>query len=140
MGEVYRAVRADGEFDQEVAVKLVRGGYDTQLPSSNAFATSARSWHRSITPTSLACSMAAPPMSGFPYLVMELIDGTPIDQYCDAHRLSRQRTASTLSPGVCAAVQYAHQRLVIHRDIKPSNILVTERACPNCWISASRRS
>lgn len=60
---------------------------------------------------------------------MELIDGIPIDQYCDEHSLGVDDRLR-LFQQVCAAVQYAHQRLVIHRDIKPGNILVTRDGTP----------
>src|SRR5207253_11023582 len=66
---------------------------------------------------------------GIPYLVMELVKGTPIDQYCDTHHLPTTKRLH-LFRDVCAAVQYAHQRLVIHRDIQPSNIPVTEEGIP----------
>src|SRR5260221_5814411 len=66
---------------------------------------------------------------GIPYLVMELIEGIPIDQYCDEHDLDIAERLQLFTQ-VCAAVQYAHQRLVIHRDIKPNNILVTEDRVP----------
>ena len=66
---------------------------------------------------------------GMPYFVMELIDGRPITEYCDEHELSiRERLKLFLQ--VCAAVHYAHQRLIIHRDIKPGNILVTADGIP----------
>src|SRR5262249_37454836 len=66
---------------------------------------------------------------GTPYLVMELVDGQPITEYCEANALSiRDRLKIFMQ--VCAAVQYAHQRLIIHRDIKPSNILVTQDGTP----------
>ena len=66
---------------------------------------------------------------GLPYLVMELVAGVPIDQYCDDKKLNiTQRLRLFLQ--VCGAVQYAHQRLVIHRDIKPNNILVAEDGTP----------
>jgi non-specific serine/threonine protein kinase/serine/threonine-protein kinase len=66
---------------------------------------------------------------GIPYLVMELIEGTRIDLYCDERRLSITQRLQ-LFRQVCGAVQYAHQRLVIHRDIKPSNVLVTKEGVP----------
>src|SRR5262249_54245838 len=66
---------------------------------------------------------------GVPYLVMELIDGIRIDVYCDDHKLSITNRLR-LFREVCAAVQFAHQRLVIHRDLKPSNILVTKEGIP----------
>jgi len=64
-----------------------------------------------------------------PYFVMELIEGDPIDLYCDAHKLKVEERLQ-LFLQVCSAVQYAHQRQIIHRDIKPSNILVTQGGVP----------
>src|SRR5437764_3293095 len=61
--------------------------------------------------------------SGRPYLVMELVKGTPITKYCDDHRLTPRRRLELFLP-VCHAIQHAHQKGVIHRDIKPSNVLV----------------
>ncbi|HUA15023.1 MAG TPA: serine/threonine-protein kinase [Verrucomicrobiae bacterium] len=128
MGEVYRAVRADGQFTKEVAIKMVRGGFDTA-------AVVERFRHERQILASLDHPNIARLLdggttdAGTPYLVMELIEGTPIDRYCDAHRLSiSERLRLFLQ--VCSAVQYAHQRLVIHRDIKPGNILVTEEGVP----------
>src|SRR4029079_10126069 len=62
---------------------------------------------------------------GRAYFVMEYVEGLPIDDYCDEHRLSISQRLE-LFRQVCAAVSYAHTHLVIHRDIKPSNILVTK--------------
>jgi len=128
MGEVYRATRADGQYEKEVAVKLVRGGYDT------AFVVERFRHERQIL-ASLDHPNIAHLLDGgttdedIPYLVMELIEGTPIDEYCDAQQLSVTQRLQIFRQ-VCAAVQFAHQRLVIHRDIKPSNILVTEDGTP----------
>jgi serine/threonine protein kinase len=128
MGEVYRAGRADGQYEKEVAIKLVRGGYDSaavldrfrherQILASLDHPNIARLLDGGTTEDSL------------PYLVMELIEGTRIDEYCHTHDLNvNQRLQLFLQ--VCSAVQYAHQRLVIHRDIKPGNILVTEEGVP----------
>lgn len=128
MGEVYRAVRADGQYKKEVAIKLVRGGYDTaavlerflherQILASLDHPNIARLYDGGTTQERL------------PFLVMELIEGTPIDQYCDEHELAVNERLKLFTQ-VCAAVQFAHQRLVIHRDIKPSNILVTADGIP----------
>jgi len=128
MGEVYRARRVDGHYQKEVAVKLVRVGLDTSFVLE-------RFRHERQILASLDHPFIARLLDGgttdegIPYLVMELIAGTPIDQYCDAHHLSITRRLQ-LFRQVCSAVQYAHQRLVIHRDIKPSNILVTEAGEP----------
>jgi serine/threonine protein kinase len=64
---------------------------------------------------------------GVPYLVMELVDGVPLDRYCDREALD-VRSRVRLFQQVSAAVEYAHGRLVVHRDLKPANILVTDRA------------
>jgi serine/threonine protein kinase len=128
MGEVYRAGRADGQYEKEVAIKLVRGGYDT-----------ASVLERFRHERQILASLDHPNIArlldggttdeGLPYLVMELIEGTPIDQYCDARKLNVNERLG-LFVQVCSAVQYAHQRLVIHRDIKPGNILVTKEGVP----------
>ena len=128
MGEVYRAVRADGQFTKEVAVKLVRGGFDT------AFVLERFRTERQILATLDHPNIAhlldgGTTEDGIPYLVMELIEGERIDLYCDQQRLSITQRLQ-LFRQVCAAVQYAHQRLVIHRDIKPSNVLVTKEGAP----------
>jgi len=66
---------------------------------------------------------------GHPYFVMELVEGKPIDEYCDEVKLGTDARID-LFRSVCSAVQYAHQRLVVHRDIKPGNILVTDEGIP----------
>src|SRR5262249_18279449 len=66
---------------------------------------------------------------GRPYLVMERIEGVPIDVYCEERRLTTRQRLELLLP-VCSAVAFAHQNLVVHRDIKPSNILVTSNGVP----------
>lgn len=128
MGEVYRAVRADGQFTKEVAIKLVRGGFDSRIVIE-----------RFRTERQILASLDHPNIGrlldggttdgGTPYLVMELIEGEPVDEYCDANKLSVTERLR-LFRQVCLAVHYAHQRLVIHRDIKPSNVLVTKEGLP----------
>src|SRR5262249_3784681 len=61
--------------------------------------------------------------AGRPYFVMELVDGVPLNEYCDAHRLTVPDRLRLFAQ-VCSAVQHAHQKGIIHRDLKPSNILV----------------
>lgn len=128
MGEVYRAVRADGQYDKQVAIKLVRVGLDT------AFVLERFRHERQILasldhPNIARLHDGGTTEDGLPYLVMELIEGTPIDQYCDERDLDIPQRLGLFTQ-VCAAVQYAHQRLVIHRDIKPSNVLVTSDGVP----------
>jgi eukaryotic-like serine/threonine-protein kinase len=128
MGEVYRAGRADGHYEKEVAIKLVRGGYDTAAVLDRF--RHERQILASLDHPNIARLLdGGTTDEGVPYLVMELIEGTPIDQYCNIHRLNvTDRLRLFLQ--VCSAVQYAHQRLVIHRDIKPGNILVTKEGVP----------
>ena len=128
MGVVYLAARADLAFDKQVAIKIVRGGPDRDV------ALSRFSDERRILATLDHANIArlldgGVTVDGLSYVVMEYVDGVPIHDYCETARLSlKQRLELFLQ--VCAAVQYAHQRLVIHRDIKPRNILVTGDGTP----------
>ena len=128
MGEVYRANRADGQYEKEVAIKLVRGGYDTAAVLER-FRNERQILASFDHPNIARLLDGGTTDEGIPYLVMELIEGTPIDQYCDAQKLSVTERLRLFGQ-VCLAVQYAHQRLVIHRDIKPGNILVTREGVP----------
>ncbi len=128
MGEVYRAVRADGQYDKQVAIKFVRAGLDTSSVLERF--RHERQVLASLDHPNIARLLdGGTTDDGIPYLVMELIEGTPMDQYCAAKKLSvPERLRLFLQ--VCSAVQYAHQHLVIHRDIKPGNILVTRDGIP----------
>lgn len=128
MGEVYRAVRADGEYDKQVAIKLIRIGLDTR-ELVDRFRHERQILATLDHPNIARLLDAGTTEDGIPYLVMELIEGTPIDQYCDKKALGVDERLQ-LFRQACLAVQYAHQRLVIHRDIKPSNILVTADGTP----------
>jgi serine/threonine protein kinase/tetratricopeptide (TPR) repeat protein len=128
MGEVYRAARADGQYDKQVAIKLVRVGLDTSLLLERF--RHERQILASLDHPNIARLLdGGTTDAGTPYLVMELLEGVPIDQYCDQHKLSVTQRLQ-LFRQVCGAVQYAHQRLVIHRDLKPSNVLVTKEGVP----------
>ncbi len=128
MGEVYRAVRADDQYLKEVALKVVRAGHDSGFIVSRF--RNERQILASLDHPNIARLLdGGTTEEGTPYLVMELIEGQPIGEYCDAHELSIQDRLA-LFRQVCAAVQYAHQRLIIHRDIKPGNILVTVEGVP----------
>lgn len=128
MGEVYRGIRADGQYAKEVAVKLVRGGFDSGSVRER-FRTERQILASLDHPNIARLLDGGTTEDGMPYLVMELIEGEQIDVYCDRNRqtvVDRLR----LFRQVCSAVQYAHRRLVIHRDIKPSNILVMKDGSP----------
>jgi eukaryotic-like serine/threonine-protein kinase len=128
MGAVYRARRADDQYQKQVAIKLVRSGLATSFTLARFKAERqilANLDHPNIT----RLLDGGATEEGQPYLVMDYVQGLPLDEYCDQHKLivtERLRLFRT----VCSAVQYAHQNLVIHRDIKPSNILVTRDGVP----------
>jgi len=123
MGIVYRAERADGEFVQVVAVKLVKRGLhgdETAARFRRERQILAQLNHRSIA----RLLDGGLHTDGRPYFAMELVDGEPITKYCDRQRLSIDARVR-LFKRVCDAVQYAHGRLIVHRDLKPANIFVT---------------
>jgi serine/threonine protein kinase len=128
MGEVFRAYRADDQYRKEVALKVVRSGYDSGYVFTRF--KNERQILASLEHPNIARLLdGGTTDDGSPYLVMELIEGESICKYCDERRLSITARLE-LFLEVCAAVQYAHQRLIIHRDIKPSNILVTSEGTP----------
>ena len=128
MGEVYRAVRADGQFTKEVAIKLVRGSLESSGVSQRF--RNERQILASLDHPNIARLLdGGVTNNGVPYLVMELVYGKRIDVYCQEQRLSVPERLELFGQ-VCAAVQYAHQHLVIHRDLKPSNIMVTKEGVP----------
>lgn len=128
MGEVYRAVRVDEEYEREVAIKLVRAGADAQFVGAR-LRTERQILAGFQHPNIARLFDGGTTEEGIPYLVMELIAGQPITGYCDRQRLDLEARLR-LFLLVCSAVQYAHQHAVIHRDLKPSNILVTEDGTP----------
>ncbi len=128
MGAVYLARRDDGKFQQQVAVKLLkrelntadirrRFGRERQILAALAHPNIARLLDAGTTD------------DGLPFLVMEYVEGMPIDEFC-------QREDSDLNERlqifriVCDAVAFAHRNLIVHRDLKPSNILVTTDGIP----------
>jgi tetratricopeptide (TPR) repeat protein len=128
MGAVYLAHRADGQFEQQVAIKLIdlplatdlfreRFRLERQILAGLQHPFIARLLDGGIT------------ADGDLYLAMEYVDGTPIHRYCREHKLSLTQKLN-LFRNVCEAVQFAHQNLVVHRDLKPDNIFVAEDGTP----------
>jgi non-specific serine/threonine protein kinase/serine/threonine-protein kinase len=128
MGAVYRAVRDDDAFEKTVALKLVRGGHSPEL-LERRFRQERRILARLQHPNIATILDGGATGQGHPYLVMEYVEGEPIDRWCDARGL-RTRDRLALMARVCGAVHYAHQSLVVHRDLKPQNILVTADGQP----------
>jgi len=128
MGTVYLARREDEHYRREVAVKILRSG----LESTEAF-------HRFLAERQILARLEHPNIAhlydggstedGRPYLVMELVEGLPLDEYCDRHQLTIDQRLE-LFRRICSAVQYAHRNLLVHRDLKPGNILVTAAGEP----------
>lgn len=124
MGSVYLAARADEAYQKFVAIKLIRRGLDTD-DIIRRFRNERQILASLDHPNISRLLDAGSTIDGLPYFVMEYIEGEPIDNYCNSHRLDITERLK-LFQGVCAAVRYAHQNLVIHRDIKPRNVLVTK--------------
>ena len=120
MGEVYEVERADGQYDQRAALKRIAhaGGAD---------------WERFRIERRILALLDHPGIArmidgglledGQPYMVMEYVDGMPIDRWC-GQRHASARECTALVAQACDAVAHAHARLVVHRDIKPSNLMV----------------
>jgi serine/threonine protein kinase len=128
MGDVFRAVRADGTFDKQVAIKLIQGARSTDFFLSR-FQNERQILATLDHPNIARLLDGGSTEEGLPYLVMEYIEGLPIDEFC-AHKNLDTRERLELFRTVCSAVQFAHQNLVVHRDLKPSNILVTSEGVP----------
>jgi non-specific serine/threonine protein kinase/serine/threonine-protein kinase len=128
MGTVYLALRDDEQFHKRVAVKLLRReAHDEEL--LQRFRRE-RQILASLDHDHIARLLdGGTTEDGFPYLVMEYVEGLPIDRWCDTHSLS-VRERLLLFRSVCSAVHFAHQSLVVHRDLKPANILVTAQGVP----------
>ncbi|HTB90772.1 MAG TPA: serine/threonine-protein kinase [Steroidobacteraceae bacterium] len=128
MGEVYLAERADAQFEQQVAIKVVHGG--TLAVSMHSRLKLERQILAQLDHPNIAHLLDGGALpDGSAYLVMEYIDGEAIDVFCDLHCLDVTARLK-LFQTVCAAVHYAHQNLIVHRDLKPSNILVTGAGVP----------
>ena len=122
MSEVYRAVRDDKEFEHQVAIKVLRRGYD--LDALTRRFRVERQILASLSHPNIAHLLdGGSTQEGLPYLVMEYISGRPIDAWCEHLDLvPRLRLFRTL----CDAVQYVHRHLMVHGDLKCSNVLVTD--------------
>ena len=128
MGSVYLAERHESGFNQQVAVKFVHGHILTQ-ELFDRFDAERRILAALNHPYVAALIDAGTTTEGVPYIVMEYIDGSPIDEYCDAQRLNIPARIELLQK-IALAVQAAHQNLIVHRDLKPSNVLVTADGIP----------
>jgi eukaryotic-like serine/threonine-protein kinase len=121
-GTVFLGERADRQFSGKVAVKVVDR---SQAADLGMRFRAERQILASLNHPNIARLIdAGETDDGQPYLVMEYVEGQPLDQYCDERKLDLRKRLK-LFMDICGAVQYAHQNLIIHRDLKPANILVT---------------
>jgi len=122
MGAVYLAERIDGEFDQTVAIKLIKRGMDTDLILKRF--RRERQILAALNHINIAYFLGGGSTDdGLPYYVMEYIEGEPLYRFCDEHHLTIADRLAIFRQ-ICWAVDAAHRIKVIHRDLKPSNILV----------------
>ena len=123
MSEVFLGVRADDEYHKEVAVKVLRPGYDTRSLVER-FKAEKRILATLDHPNIARILDGGSTDEGLPYLVMDFIKGQPIDQYSHDRQLT-VRERLELFRTLCSAVQYVHQHLMVHGDLKCNNVLVT---------------
>jgi eukaryotic-like serine/threonine-protein kinase len=128
MGAVYRAIRDEGDFPLQVAIKVVKRGMDTRA-ILRRFREERRILARLNHPNIAKLLDGGITPDGRPYFVMEFLEGTPIHTYCLTHNISLYGKLE-LFIAACDAVEYSHRNLVVHRDLKASNILVTGAGVP----------
>jgi serine/threonine-protein kinase len=128
MGSVYLAERADGQFRQQVALKLICDEVPTRALRER-FLRERDILARLSHPNIAQLHEGGVSADGLPYFTLERVEGEPITRWCDARKAAIRERLQILVK-VCDAVQYAHRNLVVHRDIKPTNILVTAQGEP----------
>lgn len=128
MGAVFLAERNDGKFEQQVALKLLKREMNTSALRKHF--QQERSILAALQHPNIARLLdAGATRDKIPFLVMEYVEGLPIDEYCSMNDLSLGERLD-LFRDICSAVDFAHRNLIIHRDLKPSNILVTNDGVP----------
>ena len=124
MAVVMLAERIDGQFEQRVALKLIKRGMDSEAVLAR-FLRERQILARLSHPNIARLLDGGLSIDGRPYFVLEYVEGAPLLTYCEAHALPlKARLECVLQ--ICAALQFAHRQLVVHLDIKPSNVIVTE--------------
>lgn len=126
MGVVWLAERADGQFEQRVALKLIRAGLDSEAVHRR-FLRERQILARLHHPHIAHLIDGGITANGDPYFAMEYVEGLPLLQYCREHEVGLEGRLRIFLD-ICAAVQFAHEHQVVHRDLKPSNVLVTRNA------------
>lgn len=128
MGVVLLAQREGAGFEQLVAIKLSRISFQSEFYTLR-FQEERRILARLEHPNIARLLDGGVAEDGTPYLVMQFVEGTPLNDYCTAHQLDLDARIKLVLQ-ICEAVQYAHENLIVHRDLKPGNILVTPKGVP----------
>lgn len=128
MGSVFLAEREGGEFEQRVAIKMIRR-YMMSQELIQRFDSERQLLAALHHPYVAQLIDGGTTKDGVPYLVMEYVEGVQIDVYCDQHKLDIKQRISLIKK-VATAVQAAHQNLIVHRDLKPANVLITPDGIP----------
>lgn len=128
MGRVWLAERADGEYRQQVAIKALKRGMDSD-EVLRRFRVERQILANLTHPNIVHLLEGGATSDGMPYLVMDFVDGQPLDEYCAKAKPSLNARLHIFL-AICDAVSYAHQRLLVHRDIKPGNVLITADGIP----------
>jgi serine/threonine protein kinase/tetratricopeptide (TPR) repeat protein len=131
MAAVYLAIRADDQYRKRVAIKLIHPGQEKEAVCRR-FRNERQTLAALDHPNIVKLLDGGTTEEGFPYLVMDYVEGRPIDDYCDRHKLAIEERLR-LFRMACGAVEHAHQSRVIHRDLKPSNIFVTADGTPKLF-------
>ena len=129
MGDVYLASRADNSYEQKVAIKVARAPLAVDASMASRFRSERQILANLDHPNIARLLDGGITPNGLPFLVMEHIEGVPIDVFCEDKGLNTVERLRIFC-AVCNAVEFAHKHLVVHRDIKPSNILVTAAGLP----------
>jgi serine/threonine protein kinase/Tfp pilus assembly protein PilF len=127
MGAVFLAERADGEFQQQVALKIIRHSFDREIEKH--FRRERQILASLNHPNIAKLIDGGVSETGELFLVMEFIEGEPLVEFAEKQQLTIAERLQ-LFLDICHAVSFAHQNLIVHRDLKPSNILVTEDGAP----------
>jgi len=128
MGRVFLAERADGAFEQKVALKLIRGEFTTDA-AIGRFIRERRILARLDHPGIASLVDGGVEEHGRPWFAMQYVEGTPLPEHCNGHRLGLASRLGLII-AICDAVAYAHRQLVVHCDLKPSNVLVDRQGNP----------
>ncbi len=128
MGAVYLAERVNSDFKQKLALKIIKRGMDSEAILKR-FAIERKILSTLKHPNIAQLLDGGISSEGLPFFVMELVEGKPLNQFCNESNLSLDARLEIFRQ-ICSAVEHAHQNLIIHRDLKPSNVIVTNDGTP----------